>query len=141
MTYFTIEELCASDTARRRGIDNTPDAAKRQKLQTLIEQLLDPIRAAWGAPIVVNSGYRSPKLNAAVGGVSTSQHLRGEAADISVGTPAENKRLFDRIVSLRDEGRIAFDQLIWEKGSSAGPEWIHISYRPGANRNQTLHLK
>ena len=123
MTYFTIEELCASDTARRRGIDNTPDAAKRQKLQTLIEQLLDPIRAAWGAPIVVNSGYRSPKLNAAVGGVSTSQHLRGEAADISVGTPAENKRLFDRIVSLRDEGRIAFDQLIWEKGSSAGPEW------------------
>ena len=141
MTYFTIEELCASDTARRRGIDNTPDAAKRQKLQTLIEQLLDPIRAAWGAPIVVNSGYRSPKLNAAVGGVSTSQHLRGVAADISVGTPAENKRLFDRIVSLRDEGRIAFDQLIWEKGSSAGPEWIHISYRPGANRNQTLHLK
>ena len=56
MTYFTIEELCASDTARRRGIDNTPDAAKRQKLQTLIEQLLDPIRAAWGAPIVVFPG-------------------------------------------------------------------------------------
>lgn len=141
MKYFTIEELCASDTARRRGIDNTPDAAKRQKLQTLIEQLLDPIRAVWGAPITINSGYRCPKLNAAVGGVSTSQHLRGEAADISVGSPADNKRLFDRIVELRDEGRIAFDQLIWEKGTAAGPEWIHISYRAGANRNQVLHLK
>lgn len=137
MTYFTIEELCASDTARRRGIDNTPDAAKRQKLQTLIEQLLDPIRAAWGAPIAVNSGYRCPKLNAAVGGASTSQHLRGEAADISVGTPADNKRLFDRIVSLRNESRIAFDQLIDESGY----RWIHLSYRAGANRNQILHLK
>lgn len=137
MTYFSIEELCASDTARRRGIDNTPDAAKRQKLQTLIEQLLDPIRAVWRNPITVNSGYRSPKLNAAVGGVSTSQHLRGEAADISVRTPAENKRLFDKIVELQKDGRIAFDQLIDESGY----KWIHISYRAGANRNQILHLK
>ncbi len=137
MTYFTIEELCASDTARRRRIDNTPDAAKKQKLQTLIEQLLDPIRAAWGGPIAVNSGYRSPALNKAVGGVSTSQHLWGEAADISVGSPADNKRLFDKIVELQKAGRIAFDQLIDESGY----KWIHISYRAGANRNQTLHLK
>ncbi|WP_297626983.1 D-Ala-D-Ala carboxypeptidase family metallohydrolase [uncultured Rikenella sp.] len=137
MTYFSIEELCASDTARRRGIDNTPDAAKRQKLQTLIEQLLDPIRAVWGNPITVNSGYRCPKLNAAVGGVSTSQHLRGEAADISVGSPADNKRLFDKIVALHNEGRIAFDQLIDESSY----KWIHISYRAGSNRNQILHLK
>ncbi|WP_294600451.1 D-Ala-D-Ala carboxypeptidase family metallohydrolase [uncultured Rikenella sp.] len=137
MTYFTIEELCASDTARRRGIDNRPSAAIAGKLQTLIEQLLDPIRAAWGAPITVNSGYRCPKLNAAVGGVSTSQHLKGEAVDITVGSPADNKRLFDRIVSLRDEGRIAFDQLIDESGY----KWIHISYRAGSNRNQILHLK
>ncbi len=137
MKYFTIDELCASDTAQRRGIDNTPDTAKKQKLQTLIEQLLDPIRAAWGAPITINSGYRSRKLNAAVGGVSTSQHLRGEAADISVGSPAENKRLFAKIVELQKTGRIAFDQLIDESGY----RWIHLSYRPGANRNQTLHLK
>lgn len=137
MKYFTIEELCASDTARRRGIDNTPDAAKKQKLQKLIEQLLDPIRAAWGATITVNSGYRSPALNKAVGGVSTSQHLRGEAADISVGSPADNKRLFDRILALRDEGRITFDQLIDESSY----KWIHISYCAGSNRNQILHLK
>ncbi|WP_304708845.1 D-Ala-D-Ala carboxypeptidase family metallohydrolase [uncultured Rikenella sp.] len=137
MTYFTIEELCVSDTARRRGIDNRPSAAIAGKLQTLIEQLLDPIRAAWGGPIAVNSGYRSPKLNAAVGGVSTSQHLRGEAADITVGTPAENKRLFDKILEMQAAGKIAFDQLIDESGY----KWIHISYRAGANRNQTLHLK
>lgn len=136
MKYFTIDELCASDTAQRRGIDNTPDTAKKQKLQTLIEQLLDPIRAAWGAPITINSGYRSPKLNAAVGGVSTSQHLRGEAADISVGSPAENKRLFVKIVELQKTGRIAFDQLIDESGY----RWIHLSYRPTANRSQVLHL-
>ena len=137
MKYFTIDELCASDTAQRRGIDNTPDTAKKQKLQTLIEQLLDPIRAAWGAPITINSGYRSPKLNAAVGGVSTSQHLKGEAADITVGSTADNKRLFDKIVAMQAAGRIAFDQLIDESGY----KWIHISYRAGANRNQTLHLK
>lgn len=137
MIYFTIEELCASDTARRRGIDNTPDAAKRQKLQTLIEQLLDPIRAAWGGPIGVNSGYRCPKLNAAVGGASTSQHLRGEAADISVGSPAGNRRLFDKIIEMQSAGKIVFDQLIDESGY----RWIHISYRAGANRNQILHLK
>ena len=141
MTYFTIEELCASDTARRRGIDNRPSATVCVRLTQLIEQLLDPIRAVWGSPIAVNSGYRSPALNKAVGGVSTSQHLRGEAADITAGTPADNKRLFDRILALRDEGRIAFDQLIWEKGSATGPDWIHISYRAGANRNQILHLK
>ncbi len=136
MKYFTIEELCASETARRRGIDNRPSATVCVRLTQLIEQLLDPIRAAWGAPIAVNSGYRSPKLNAAVGGVSTSQHLRGEAADITVGSPADNKRLFDKIVELQKAGRIAFDQLIDESNF----RWIHISYRSGANRNQTLHL-
>lgn len=136
MKYFTIEELCASDTARRRGIDNRPSAAIAGKLQTLIEQLLDPIRAAWGGPISINSGYRSPALNKAVGGVSTSQHLRGEAADISVGSPAENKRLFAKIVELQKTGRIAFDQLIDESGY----RWIHLSYRPTANRSQVLHL-
>ena len=137
MTYFTIEELCASETARRRGIDNRPSAAIAGKLQTLIEQLLDPIRAAWGAPITVNSGYRCPALNRAVGGVSTSQHLKGEAADITVGSTADNKRLFDKIVAMQAAGRIAFDQLIDESGY----KWIHTPYRAGANRNQTLHLK
>ena len=137
MEYFTIEELCASDTARRRGIDNTPPAAAAGSLRTLAERLLDPIRAEWGSPIAVNSGYRCPALNAAVGGVSTSQHLRGEAADISAGTPAENKRLFDRIIAMQRAGKIAFDQLIDESNY----KWIHISYRTEGNRGRVLHLK
>lgn len=136
MKYFTIEELCASDTARRRGIDNRPPAEVVGRLQTLIEELLDPIRAAWGAPVTVNSGYRSPELNDAVGGVARSQHLRGEAADLSAGSPAANERLFRRIEALRRAGEIEFDQLIDE----ARYRWVHISYRRGANRGEVLHL-
>ena len=137
MKYFTIDELCASDTAERKKIDNTPNADARLRMQRLIEQLLDPIRASWGAPITVNSGYRSPALNRAVGGVATSQHVKGEAADITVGSTADNKRLFDKIVELQKAGRIAFDQLIDESNYA----WVHVSYRSGKNRNQILHLK
>ena len=137
MKYFTIEELCASEVARRLGIDNTPDAAKKAALQRLVEQVLDPVRMAWGGPIAVNSGFRCPKLNKEVDGVSTSQHMKGEAADITVGSPAGNRRLFDLIVRLQEEGRIAFDQLIDESGYA----WVHVSYRAGNNRNQVLHLK
>ena len=137
MKYFSIEELCASDTAERKKIDNTPNADARLRMQTLIEQLLDPIRAAWGGPITVNSGYRSPELNKKVGGVSNSQHLKGEAADITVGSQEANKRLFDLIVRLREDGRIAFDQLIDESNYS----WLHISFKATGNRNQVLHKK
>lgn len=137
MKYFSIEELCASDTAERKKIDNTPNADARLRMQTLIEQLLDPIRAAWGGPITVNSGYRSPELNKKVGGVSNSQHLKGEAADITVGSQEANKRLFDLIVELRQNGRISFDQLIDESNYS----WLHISFKATGNRNQVLHKK
>lgn len=136
MKYFTIDELCASSTAYTNGINNVPSADKKMKLQALIEQLLDPIRASWGKPITVNSGYRSPELNRAVGGVSTSQHVKGEAADITVGSEDDNKRLFDKIVELQKSGKISFDQLIDESNY----KWIHISYRAGNNRNQVLHL-
>lgn len=136
MKYFTIEELCASDTAERKKIDNTPNADARLRMQRLIEQLLDPIRAAWGGPISVNSGYRSPALNKAVRGVSNSQHMKGEAADITVGSVGDNKRLFDKIVELQKAGKIAFDQLIDESNY----DWVRVSYRSGKNRNQILHL-
>ena len=136
MKYFTIEELCASDIAEQKKIDNTPNADARLRMQRLIEQLLDPIRAAWGGPISVNSGYRSPELNKKVGGVSNSQHMKGEAADITVGSVGDNKRLFDKIVELQKAGKIAFDQLIDESNY----DWVHVSYRSGKNRNQILHL-
>ena len=136
MKYFTIAELCRSTTADNKRIDNTPAPEIREKLQTLIEELLDPIRVAWGKPIRVNSGYRCPTLNKAVGGVSTSQHQKGEAADLNAGDPAKNRELFDKIVEMQKAGRIAFDQLIDE----AHYRWVHISYRKTDNRNQVLHL-
>lgn len=85
---------------------------------------------------MVNSGYRSPALNRAVGGVATSQHVKGEAADITAGSTTANKRLFDKIMELQKEGKIAFDQLIDESHY----RWIHISYRADGNRYQVLHL-
>ena len=89
MKYFTIQELCASDTARKKGIDNTAPGDVKVRLSTLAEKILDPLRERYGKPIRVNSGYRSPILNKAVGGKPTSQHLRGEAADITGGTVEE----------------------------------------------------
>lgn len=130
--FFTIEEMTRSSVARRKKIDNTPPQPAAAALADLIENLLDPIRRMWGAPIAVNSGYRCPELNRAVGGAASSQHLRGEAADITTGSQDGNRRLFDMIAG----GSLEFDQLIDERGYS----WLHISYRKGANRRNTLHL-
>lgn len=132
MKYFTVNELIRSDTARAKGIDNTPPPAIKLKLTSLVNNLLDPIREAWGSPITVNSGYRCPVLNKAVGGVSTSQHQKGEAADITVGSPELNRQLFDLIA----KGDFDFDQLIDESDYS----WVHISYSAGKNRHKILHL-
>lgn len=129
--FFTKSELTRSDTARIRGIDNTPTPEASAALDALMRNVLDPIRRMWGKPIIVNSGYRCPKLNAAIGGSATSQHMKGEAADITAGDPTKNKELFDMIA----QSAIPFDQLIDEKNY----RWIHVSYRPNGRRN-ILHL-
>ena len=126
MKYFTIKELVRSDTARRLGIDNTPPASAVRALHELVDHVLDPLRKAWGGPIRVNSGYRCPELNKAVGGSPNSQHQRGEAADITVGSPARNRRLLTLIKRLN----LPVDQCIDEKGC----RWIHVSHRAGHNR-------
>ena len=82
MKYFTIEELTRSTTAQLRNIDNTPSPQVISNLTALVDNILDPLREAWGKPIRVNSGYRCPKLNSAVGGSATSEHRYGMAADI-----------------------------------------------------------
>ena len=135
MKYFTMTELTSSPTAKRKGIDNTPDAKAKAALSALVANVLDPLREKYGKPIVVSSGYRCPKLNKAVGGVARSQHTKGEAADIRCvsDSRAENKRLFDLIVA----SGLPFDQLIDEYGY----DWVHISFRDGANRRQILHVK
>ena len=130
MKHFTIDELCRSDTARSRGIDNTPTEDVKRNLEALVGNVLDPLREWYGKPIYVNSGYRCPALNKAVGGVANSQHLTGQAADIDVNDRAENRKLMKHI-----EDNLDFDQLIWENGGA----WVHVSYRPdGKNRRQVL---
>ena len=127
-------EMMRSDTAARKGIDNKIPKEYMDNVLQLIEKVLDPLREAYGKPIIVTSGYRCPALNKAVGGSATSDHMRGCAADI-VGTPntqAENKRLFYLIQSMG----LDFDQLIDEKGFS----WVHVSYREGNNRKQVLAM-
>lgn len=136
MTYFTIAEMTRSDTARQLNIPNNPTPEQTENLQYLIEDLLDMVRQDWGRPIRVTSGFRSAKLNQQVGGVLTSQHTKGEAADITTGSKIANKNLFDMI----ERGGYVFDQLIWEKGDSTGPDWIHISYRKGGNRKQIVRI-
>ena len=129
--YFTLSELCVSSVANARKIDNTPPPAIKVKLNALVNNLLDPVRERWGHPITVNSGYRCPVLNKAVGGVATSQHVTGEAADITAGSPAQNRKLFDLVAS----SGLPFDQLIDERDYT----WIHVSYS-NRNRRQILHL-
>jgi hypothetical protein len=135
MKYFSMQELTASATARRKGIDNTPDASARVALTALVSNLLDPLREKWGAPIIVTSGYRSAKLNKAVGGAARSQHCKGQAVDIRTVSDkrADNKRLFNFILL----SGLPFDQLIDEYDY----DWVHLSFVQSANRKQVLHIK
>lgn len=132
MEFFTIKELTRSTTAEAKKIDNTPTPDAEANIIALIDNVLDPLRRAYGGPITVTSGYRSPKLNASVGGVKTSQHQKGQAADITAGSPAENKKLFD----LTRELNLPFCQLIDEKKY----KWVHISYDKNNVKRQVLHL-
>lgn len=132
MKYFTIEEMTKSSTATAKHIDNTPNQTVIDNITKLIEAVLDPLREWWGGPIKVNSGYRCEALNEAVGSkAKKSQHLYGEAADITVGSKTENEKLFNYI-----KDNLPFDQLINESNFS----WVHVSYREGRLRKQVLAL-
>ena len=122
MKYFTINEFTKSTTAIKRHIVNKPSKEVERSLTALVEKVLDPLREAYGQPIIVTSGYRYPKLNAIVGSTPSSQHVKAEAADIKSvqDTPEENKKLFDLIVKLK----LPFDQLINEHNY----DWVHVSY-------------
>ncbi len=133
MKYFTIDELCRSDKATTLGIKNTPDAAVVTNLRELVENVLDPLREAWGGTITVSSGYRNKQLNIAVDGATNSHHLYGMAADITVGTKDKNRKLFVLVQQLG----LPFTQLIDEYGY----QWVHISYDPQDLRKQIVHTK
>ena len=136
---FTLAELTRSQTASRRGIDNTPNEEHIENLKTLAENILQPLRTQIKKPIMVNSGFRCKKLNKAIRGSRTSQHMKGEAADIECFELKGGNYELARIIALEFE----FDQLILEcwKFEDNRPDsgWVHISYKsPEQNRNQVL---
>lgn len=131
---FTLEELIKSDTANKYNIDNSPNEKTISTLKSLCENILQPIRDKLGKAIIVTSGYRCEKLNKKVGGVSTSQHVKGEAADIEC---YDNKKLFDLISDMVKKGEIKVGQLIDEHKYS----WVHVSLPNLKNNNQILHIK
>jgi len=127
--YFTFEEMTRSDTAVKHGIKNIPNPEQFENLSNLVVKLLDPLRERFGKPITVNVAFRNKQVNKLVGGVPTSQHCKGEAADI---TSSDNKALFELI-----KKEFEYDQLIDEKNLS----WIHASLKKtGKNRKQVLKL-
>ena len=136
--HFSLREFTQSQTAGRCGIGNNPNGVTMERMVALCEKVLEPLRKIYDAPIRIGSGYRCPSLNKAVGGAKNSQHIRGEAADITslYDDPELNMLLAKMLVN----SQIPFDQCIIEHPDAKGnPNWIHVSYtteRP--NRRQLL---
>lgn len=128
---LTLAEVVRSESAKRRGIDNTPTDEHLENLKVIAKKIFQPIRDHFKKPIHISSGYRSEKLNSVLKGASsTSQHMTGEAIDIDMdGTSISNADVFKFVKENLD-----FDTLIWEFGTDENPDWVHISYR--AHRNQ-----
>ena len=135
--HFRLAEFTTSLVAVTRRIDNTPPLPAICNLQQLCLHVLEPLRAHLGHAVRINSGYRSAKLNAAVGGVKTSDHTRGCAADIFVPDVKTGRQWFAWMMD-----NLPFDQLIWETASKGQAQWIHVGYRgAGRNRQQVIgHL-
>lgn len=125
---FTLAEMSHSNTAKARRMENTPDAGQTENLRRLVVHLLQPLRDIYKEPFIINSGFRSPAVNKAVGGVPASQHTKGQAADVQVKNP---RRLLEKLL----ESGLVFDQAILY------PTFLHLSYNEGKNRKQVLYAK
>jgi hypothetical protein len=135
---LSLAEVTRSETAKRKGISNMPTPEHLENFKKLAEKVFQPIREHFGKPIHISSGYRSAALNKAVGGSSSSQHCTGEAIDIDMdGTDITNAQIFNFI-----KDNLEFDQMIWEFGTDANPDWVHVSYEStGKQRKQILKAK
>ena len=129
--HVTRSEFERSETAINRGIDNSMNEWEIERAKLVCENCFEPIRAKVGAPIRINSGFRSGALNRAIGGASTSQHSLGEAIDLDL----HDRDLFEWIID-----NVEFDQLIFEGGTTDKADWFHISYRKGRLRKQVLRM-
>jgi hypothetical protein len=132
---FTLEELTASATAKAKGIHNEPGQTDIVNLCGLVHNVLQPLRNWWGKEVKIGSGYRSLALNRAVGGVSNSQHMKGEAVDLCIDGDIEKGKSWFQYIKQHCE----FDQLIWEHNAK-GTYWVHVSYKcDGNNRKQVVN--
>ncbi len=132
---FSLNELTKSQTAERKGIDNTPSTEHQENLKSLCEMILQPIRDHFGQVVTVSSGYRSPELCTAIGSKITSQHAKGQASDFEI-FGISNKELADYI-----DQNLDYDQLIleyWKGEDEPNSGWVHCSYTNGNNRKQYL---
>ena len=138
---FSLEEFERSDTAKRLGIDNRVPQFAVQRLRILCEKVLQPVRDHFGVPIIITSGYRCPDLNDAVKGATSSQHMKGEAADFKIKVDnTKGVKLYDLYLWMVDN--LQFDQLIWEVRDGGRHKWIHVSYKnEKANRQQVFTCK
>jgi len=132
---ITYNEAVHSNTAKRKGIENTPNENQIAAMMTIAEMIFQPLRSYVGGPIKITSFFRSPELNQAIGGSKSSQHCKGQAMDLDdVYGHKTNAEMFDYIRENLD-----FDQLIWEFGDDNNPNWIHVSYvDKQENRNRCL---
>ena len=131
---FSLIELTKSQTAERKGIDNTPSPTHQENLKSLCTAILQPVRDHFSKVVTISSGYRSPELCTAIGSKITSQHARGEAADFEI-FGVSNKSLADYI-----DSELHYDQLILEYWKESDPNsgWVHCSFSEGQNRKQYL---
>lgn len=130
--HISLKEAISSPTASARNINNVPNAIELQCMKEVAELVFEPLRVWYGKPIKINSFFRCEALNTAVGGAKNSDHKSGRAIDITAGSKAENKKLFDWIVQ-----NLEFDQVINEHNYT----WVHVSYRLNKNRKQVLVIK
>jgi len=135
--HLDLAEVTRSETAKRKGISNTPTPEHLENFKKLAKNIFEPIRKHFGVPIHISSGYRSKALNTAIGGSLTSQHCSGEAIDIDMDGSSNgvtNKMVFEFI-----KANLNFDQLIWEFGTKDAPDWVHVSFETtGKQRKQIL---
>lgn len=136
---FSVEELCNSSYASQNGISNIPNATQRQNLQILINNYIIPLSRMYNGPIAISSGFRGAILNAAVGGSSTSNHLKGQAVDLSINNSESGARALWELA----QKSIEFDECYLEsKTTSKGTVWwLHLSYRSEGNRMKVAYLQ
>ena len=133
--HISYKEGVYSTTATRRGIDNTPDDDQLSNMELVAEEVFEPLRNYVGGPIKINSFFRCPELNTAIGGSHKSQHCKGQAIDIDDNYGRVNNAEMYHFI----KEHLDFDQLIWEFGDDDNPNWVHVSYVSSEdNRNRCL---